>query len=52
MKKKFNPIKASAASRRKAYFQNGGSVSQWRGRSAVFLDKKKETARKACRKKI
>lgn len=51
-KKKFDPLKAAAASRRKAYFANGGDLSTWRGRATVFSDKKKAASKKACRKKV
>ncbi len=50
-KKKYNPIKAQASSRRKAHFARGGTPAMWRGR-AVTLDETKSKARKnkaACR---
>jgi len=50
-KKKYDPIKAQAASRRKAHFASGGTPAMWRGR-AVTLDETKSKARKnklACR---
>jgi hypothetical protein len=53
-KKKFDFIKAQAASRRKAHFAAGGSTAMWRGRSAC-LDESSSKARKnkrACRGKV
>ena len=48
-KKKFDPLKAAAAARRKAHFSDGGDVATWRGRAAIFKDKKKDANKKACR---
>ena len=53
-KKKFDPIKAQAAARRKAHFAAGGTTAMWRGRSVV-LDESSSKARKnkyACRGKV
>lgn len=53
-KKKYNPIKAQAASRRKAHFAAGGTTAMWRGR-AVTLDESTSKARKnkvACRGRV
>ncbi len=49
--KKYDPIKAQAAARRKAHFAKGGTLAMWRGRAAT-LDESKSKARKnkmACR---
>lgn len=37
---------------RAEHFANGGDLRSWRGRSAVFKDRKKEADRKAARKKV
>jgi hypothetical protein len=50
-KKKFNPIKENASSRRKRHFESGGTLYQWRGRSCVIPDKKKESSKRKCRDK-
>lgn len=53
-KKKYDPIKAQAASRRKAHFARGGTPAMWRGRAAT-LDEAKSKARKnkaACRGRV
>ncbi len=51
-KAKFNTAKAIASARRKAHFESGGDLAQWRGRAAVFKDKKKAANKKKCRKPI
>jgi hypothetical protein len=48
MKKKFDPMKAGQSARRRAHFESGGTVAMWRGRSAVFTDRKKKQAQEAC----
>ena len=50
--KKFDTTKAVAAARRKAHFESGGDVAQWRGRATVFKDRKKAANKKHCRKAI
>jgi len=53
-KKKYDPIKAQAASRRKAHFAAGGTTAMWRGRAAT-LDESSSKARKnkcACRGRV
>jgi hypothetical protein len=50
-KKKFCPMKAEKAAKRKAHFASGGTTAMWRGRSAC-LDESTSKARKnkrACR---
>ncbi len=48
-KKKYDPIKATMSAKRKAFFNAGGDLAQWRGRPSRFVDKKKEESRNACR---
>ena len=43
-KKKYDPIKAQAAARRKAHFAAGGTTAMWRGRAAT-LDETRSKAR-------
>lgn len=53
-KKKYDPLKAQAAARRKAHFANGGTTATWRGRAAT-LDETYSKARVnklLCRKPI
>ncbi len=53
-KKKYDPIKAQAAARRKAHFAKGGTLAMWRGRAAC-LDESTSKARKnkaACRGRV
>ena len=53
-KKKYDPIKAQAGSRRRAHFAAGGTTAMWRGRAAT-LDETHSKARQnklACRKKV
>ena len=53
-KKKYNPLKAQAAARRKAHFEAGGTTAMWRGRAAT-LDETHSKARKnkfACRGRV
>ena len=53
-KKKYNPLKVLAASRRKAHFAAGGTLAMWRGRAAT-LDESSSKARKnkaACRGRV
>jgi len=42
----------SAGADRKRFFEEGGDISQWRGRSTVFTDKKKKANKHACRKGV
>ena len=52
--KKSNTLKAHRATKgqiRKAHFESGGTVSQWRGRASVQTDRKKENSRSACRER-
>lgn len=51
-KEKFDTAKAVAAARRKAHFKSGGDLAQWRGRAAIFKDRKKAANKKKCRKPI
>lgn len=54
MPRKYDPIKAQAAARRKAHFAAGGTPATWRGRS-VRLDEASSKARKnkqACRGRV
>ena len=46
-KKKFDHLTAQASSRRKAHFAQGGSLAQWRGRAAVFKDRRRRLLEKA-----
>jgi hypothetical protein len=53
-KKKYDPLKAHAAARRKAHFANGGTTATWRGRAAT-LDETYSKARinkYLCRKRV
>ena len=53
-KKKYDPLKAQAAARRRAHFEAGGSTAMWRGRSCK-LDEVKSKARVnkyKCRKRV
>ena len=53
-RKKYDPVKAQAASRRKAHFAAGGTTAMWRGRAAT-LDEVYSKARVnkfKCRKPI
>jgi hypothetical protein len=40
-KKNFDHLTAQASARRKAHFAQGGSLAQWRGRAAVFKDRRR-----------
>jgi hypothetical protein len=46
-KKKFDHLTAQASARRKAHFAQGGSLAQWRGRAAVFKDRRRRLEAKA-----
>lgn len=48
--KKWNAMQAEKAARRKMVIAEFGTVA-WRGRSAVFADKKKKRNKSACRRK-
>ena len=37
---------------REAHFASGGDLASWRGRHDVYVDKRKEQSRRACRKKF
>lgn len=37
---------------RKAFFANGGTLAQWRGRSSTFSDLKKAKSKSACRGRV
>lgn len=37
---------------RQAHFEAGGGVEAWRGRHLVETDRRKETARRACRRRV
>lgn len=53
-KKKYDPINAQAAARRKAHFAAGGTPAMWRGRPAT-LDEARSKARLnkyACRRVV
>ena len=53
-KKKWDPVKAQAAARRKAHFAAGGTTATWRGRAAT-LDEARSKARVnkyKCRKPV
>ena len=45
--KKFDHLKTQASARRKAHFAQGGSLAQWRGRAAVFKDRRRRLEAKA-----
>lgn len=51
-KKKWDPIKAAKAARRKSHFESGGTLVMWRGAAQTFKDKKKAQARRACRGRV
>tara|TARA_B100000214_G_scaffold330923_1_gene271603 strand:- start:734 stop:910 length:177 start_codon:yes stop_codon:yes gene_type:complete len=51
-KKNWDQIKAAKAARRKAHFENGGTLAMWRGAAQTFKDKKKAAARRACRGRV
>ena len=36
---------------RKSHFESGGDLASWRGRKDIFVDRKKERSKLACRKK-
>jgi hypothetical protein len=42
-------VKASA---RRAHFENGGTLAQWRGSARTFVDRKKKLNKSACRQRI
>lgn len=46
-KKNFDHLTAQASARRKAHFAQGGSLAQWRGRAAVFKDRRRRLLNKA-----
>lgn len=48
-KKNFNYLTAQASARRKAHFTQGGSLVQWRGRAAVFKDRRRRLLDKAAK---
>lgn len=50
-KKKRSLDKRLKESLRKAFFENGGSLLNWCGRSSKHTDRKKEYSKKVCRKK-
>ena len=37
---------------RETHFASGGDLTSWRGRHDVYVDKRKEQSRRACRKKL
>lgn len=50
-KEKLKHLRVQAGLDRKEFFENGGELSQWRGRKQVIPDKKKAKNKKACRGK-
>ena len=50
-KAKIDQLKIQAGLDRKHFFENGGDLSQWRGRPMVATDKRKQRNKKACRGK-
>ena len=50
-KQKLKALRTQAGLDRKAFFENGGELSQWRGVHQVIPDKKKKANKKACRGK-
>tara|TARA_B100000131_G_C17951265_1_gene546547 strand:- start:168 stop:344 length:177 start_codon:yes stop_codon:yes gene_type:complete len=51
-KKSWNQMKAEKSARRKAHFENGGTLAMWRGAARTFKDKKKAMDRRACRGRV
>jgi hypothetical protein len=46
-----NDLSMIRSARRRAHFEGGGNLVQWRGGAAVTIpNKKREASRKACRK--
>jgi hypothetical protein len=48
---KKNIDKSHQTAARKAFFASGKDLSQWRGRPARFIDKRKAASKNACRGK-
>ena len=42
----------AAGADRDRYFEGGGDLAGWRGRSTVFTDKKKKANKSVCRKEV
>ena len=47
--KKHDPTKVARGAARRAHFDAGGDLAQWRGNARTFRDRRQEQARKACR---
>lgn len=47
--KTWDPLKAQKAAVRKAFFEAGGTLAEWRGRAVTFSDKAKKQDKDACR---
>lgn len=52
LKKRLRSIRGASGAYRKAYFEEGGDLAQWRGRSSVYSDNKKQANKSICRKKV
>lgn len=44
--------KAVRGLERKAHFEAGGTVEQWRGRKQVTTDRRKQASKQACRGRV
>lgn len=49
--KKLDTLRLLRGFDRKAHFEAGGTPADWRGKSWVNTDRKKEASRKACRRR-
>jgi hypothetical protein len=51
-KKDWDPVKATLRAARKAHFAAGGTPAMWMHPGTVIQDPKKESSRKACRRRV
>jgi hypothetical protein len=52
VKRKLEQHRGTMGLIRKEYFENGGDLAGWRGRSSVQTDRRKKKNKKACRGRV
>ena len=51
-KQKLALLRGANGAYRKTYFEEGGDLSSWRGRSSIRVDRRKQSNKRACRKAV
>jgi hypothetical protein len=52
LKRKLAQLRGANGAYRQAYFEEGGDLAGWRGRSSVYVDRKKKADKYRCRKGV